>query len=48
VLSSAAELVIGQVCEKTPVAIIRGFKYNKSENAKATMLLRPREKELFI
>jgi coenzyme F420-0:L-glutamate ligase/coenzyme F420-1:gamma-L-glutamate ligase len=48
VLSSAAELVIGQVSEKTPVAIIRGFKYNRSDDAKATMLLRPREKELFI
>jgi len=48
VLSSAAELVIGQVSEKIPVAIIRGLGYKRSENAKATMLLRPREKELFL
>jgi len=47
-LSSAAELVIGQANEGIPVAIIRGYPYPKSERAKATDLVRPREKDLFI
>jgi len=47
-LSSAAELVIGQADEAVPVAIIRGYKYPKSENAKATELIRPPEKDLFL
>ena len=47
-LSSAAELVIGQANEGVPVAIIRGYPYPKSEKAKATQLIRPKEKDLFI
>jgi coenzyme F420-0:L-glutamate ligase/coenzyme F420-1:gamma-L-glutamate ligase len=47
-LASAAELVIGQADEAIPVAIIRGYGYPKSEDAKATELIRPKEKELFI
>lgn len=47
-LSSAAELVIGQADEAIPVAIIRGYAYPKSETAKATDLIRPKEKELFL
>ncbi|MDH5418895.1 MAG: coenzyme F420-0:L-glutamate ligase [Candidatus Bathyarchaeota archaeon] len=47
-LSSAAELVIGQAGEGIPVAIIRGYSYPKSERAKATDLIRPQEKDLFI
>lgn len=47
-LSSAAELVIGQADEGVPVAIIRGYNYLKSENAKATELVRPQEKDLFL
>lgn len=47
-LASAAELVIGQADEGIPVAIIRGYSYPKSETAKATELIRPREKDLFI
>ena len=47
-LASAAELVIGQANEGIPVAIIRGYVYPKSENAKARELIRPKEKELFI
>lgn len=47
-LSSAAELVIGQADEGIPVAILRGYSYPKSERAKATDLIRPREKDLFI
>jgi coenzyme F420-0:L-glutamate ligase/coenzyme F420-1:gamma-L-glutamate ligase len=47
-LASAAELVIGQANEAIPVAIIRGYTYPKSEEAKATELIRPKEKELFL
>ena len=47
-LASAAELVIGQANEGIPVAIIRGYAYPKSEGSKATELIRPKEKELFI
>jgi coenzyme F420-0:L-glutamate ligase/coenzyme F420-1:gamma-L-glutamate ligase len=47
-LSSAAELVIGQADEGIPAAIIRGYGYARTENAKATELIRPREKDLFI
>ncbi len=46
-LASAAELVIGQAAEGVPVAIIRGYDYPKTENAKATELARPKEKDLF-
>jgi coenzyme F420-0:L-glutamate ligase/coenzyme F420-1:gamma-L-glutamate ligase len=47
-LSSAAELVIGQADEGIPVAIIRGYKYPKSEDAKAAELIRPKQEDLFI
>jgi coenzyme F420-0:L-glutamate ligase/coenzyme F420-1:gamma-L-glutamate ligase len=47
-LASAAELVIGQAAEGIPVAIIRGYSYPRSETAKATELIRRREKDLFI
>ena len=47
-LCSAAELVMGQASEGIPVAIIRGYLYPKSEEAKAIELTRPREKDLFI
>ncbi|MEM0058324.1 MAG: coenzyme F420-0:L-glutamate ligase [Candidatus Bathyarchaeia archaeon] len=47
-LASAAELVIGQADEGIPAAIIRGYSFIKSEDAKATELVRPREKELFL
>jgi len=47
-LSSAAELVIGQADEGIPVAIIRGYPYPMSEKAKATELIMPKEKALFI
>jgi coenzyme F420-0:L-glutamate ligase/coenzyme F420-1:gamma-L-glutamate ligase len=46
-LASAAELVIGQADEGIPVAIIRGYHYPKSESAKATELIMPKEKDLF-
>lgn len=47
-LASAAELVIGQTNEGIPVAIIRGYPYLKSEKASAKMLIRKKEKDLFI
>jgi coenzyme F420-0:L-glutamate ligase/coenzyme F420-1:gamma-L-glutamate ligase len=47
-LASAAELVIGQADEGIPVAIIRGYNYPKSEEAKAKELIRPKEKDLFL
>ncbi|MDP2901245.1 MAG: coenzyme F420-0:L-glutamate ligase [Candidatus Bathyarchaeota archaeon] len=47
-LAAAAELVIGQADEGVPAAIIRGYGYGKSEESKATELVRPREKDLFI
>jgi len=47
-LCSAAELVIGQANEAVPAAIVRGYHFKKAENAKATDLVRPREKDLFI
>lgn len=47
-LASAAELVIGQANEGVPAAIIRGYGYAWSEDAKATEMIRPREKELFL
>lgn len=47
-LASAAELVIGNARERTPVAIIRGYKYPVSESAKAAKLIRPKAKDLFI
>ena len=46
-LASAAELVIGQSNEGVPVAIIRGYKYQATENASAAELTRPKEKDLF-
>jgi len=47
-LASAAELVIGQADEGIPAALIRGYNYPRVENAKATELVRPREKDLFL
>jgi coenzyme F420-0:L-glutamate ligase/coenzyme F420-1:gamma-L-glutamate ligase len=46
-LTSAAELVIGQADEGIPVAIIRGYNYPKSDGAKATELIMPKDRDLF-
>ena len=46
-LASAAELVMGQADEGIPAAIIRGYKYQPVEDASATELVRPKEKDLF-
>ena len=47
-LASAAELVIGQAKEAIPVAIIRGYPYQPSEEATLKDMLRPLEKEYFL
>ncbi|MCS7096432.1 MAG: coenzyme F420-0:L-glutamate ligase [Nitrososphaerota archaeon] len=47
-LASAAELVIGQADEGIPAAIIRGYKFIKSEESKALELVRPKGKDLFL
>ena len=47
-LAAAAELVIGQADEGVPAAIIRGYRFDKSETSKATELVRPRGLDLFI
>ncbi len=47
-IASAAELVIGQADEAIPAAIVRGYKYQRSDNATAKDMLRPPEKELFL
>ncbi len=47
-LCSAAELVIGQANEGIPVALIRGYPYQKTEEASLKELLWPKEKALFI
>jgi len=46
-LASAAELVIGQADEGIPAAIIRGYNHPRSEGAKATELIMPKERDLF-
>jgi len=46
-LASAAELVIGQASEGIPVAIIRGYRYQKAEMASIRELVRPKEADLF-
>ncbi len=47
-LAAAAELVIGQADEGIPAAVIRGYKYEKSDESKAIELVRPRNLDLFI
>ena len=47
-LCSAAELVIGQADEGIPAAIIRGYPYEKTEEASIQDLIWPKEKALFI
>ncbi|MBC7130982.1 coenzyme F420-0:L-glutamate ligase [Candidatus Bathyarchaeota archaeon] len=47
-LASAAELVIGQGDEGIPAAIIRGYKFIRSEEATAKELVRPKERDLFL
>jgi F420-0:gamma-glutamyl ligase len=40
--------VIGNSREKTPAAIIRGYKYSIDESAKASDVIMPMEKNLFL
>lgn len=42
-LASAAELVMGQADEGVPVAIIRGYEYNVSEDGARTIIRQPDE-----
>jgi coenzyme F420-0:L-glutamate ligase/coenzyme F420-1:gamma-L-glutamate ligase len=46
-LASAAELVIGQASEGIPVAIVRGYHYLPADDASASVLTRPKAKDLF-
>jgi coenzyme F420-0:L-glutamate ligase/coenzyme F420-1:gamma-L-glutamate ligase len=46
-LAAAAGLAMGKVAG-TPAALIRGFQWEKDENAAASMLLRPADKDLFL
>jgi coenzyme F420-0:L-glutamate ligase / coenzyme F420-1:gamma-L-glutamate ligase len=46
-LTSAAELVIGQAREGIPAAIIRGYKYQPTENVTGKDLTRPKGKDMF-
>jgi coenzyme F420-0:L-glutamate ligase / coenzyme F420-1:gamma-L-glutamate ligase len=45
-LASAAELVMGKA-EGVPVAIIRGYKFEKTAKSSAKSLQRPKERDLF-
>ena len=47
-LASAAELVIGNGNEGMPVAIIRGYNFKRNVRSKATDLILPKERNLFI
>jgi len=47
-LASAAELVIGNAQERVPAAIIRGYKFSIDESAKASDIVMPWEKNLFL
>ena len=46
-IASAAELVIGQADEGIPVAIVRGYEFEPSEDATARELIMPRDRDLF-
>ncbi len=46
-LASAAELVIGQAAEGIPAAIIRGYSFKVDEEASASEISRPKEKDMF-
>jgi coenzyme F420-0:L-glutamate ligase / coenzyme F420-1:gamma-L-glutamate ligase len=45
-IASAAELVMGKA-EGTPVAIVRGYKFEKSSRSSVKSLLRAKERDLF-
>ncbi|MFW6111363.1 MAG: coenzyme F420-0:L-glutamate ligase [Thermoproteota archaeon] len=47
-LASAAELVMGQGSEGVPVAIIRGYNYPEPGKMRASDLIRPRKKDMFV
>ncbi len=45
-LASAAELVIGQADEGTPIAVIKGYSYKRGEKP-AREIIRPEEEDIF-
>lgn len=45
-LASAAELVMGKT-ERTPVALVRGYKFTKESKTSAKELIRPKKQNLF-
>ncbi len=47
-LSSAAELVMGQSDDAVPVALVRGYEIEFSHDSCAELLIRSREKDLFL
>ncbi len=47
-VASAAELVMGQASEATPIAIVRGALYDLDDLAQARELQRPEEEDLFL
>ncbi|MEM4576386.1 MAG: coenzyme F420-0:L-glutamate ligase [Candidatus Nezhaarchaeales archaeon] len=46
-IASAAELVMGQANEGVPAAIVRGLKFEKSDNATVRELIMPPQEDLF-
>ena len=46
-ICGAAELVIGQVAEGIPAAIVRGYRYHKGRSS-ARLLIRAEEEDLFV
>jgi len=46
-LAAAAGLAMGKTA-RTPAALVRGFEWQQSDEAAATALLRPAEKDLFL
>jgi coenzyme F420-0:L-glutamate ligase/coenzyme F420-1:gamma-L-glutamate ligase len=46
-IAAAASLVIGEGAEATPVAVIRGARYDRDDEATIGAVLRPIEQDLF-
>ena len=47
-LASAAELVMGQSDEMIPVAVIRGYRYERCERSSSDGLKRSKDKDIFL
>ncbi len=46
-IAAAAEPVMGQADEGTPVAVVRGYVYRNSEDGRATAIIRPEHEDVF-